>query len=129
MSRISSRRPGKRCRRLGEKDIAALSAGHHNWWKVFWSRSFIEIPDKEIEKRWYAALYVLGSCSRAGKVAPGLWGNWVTTDIPCWAGDFHLNYNFQAPYYIAYASNHADLSTPFYQAIVESVPNGRENGP
>ena len=116
----------KRVLSLSGQDISALSASHREWWKRFWARSFIEIPDKEIEKRWYAALYVLGSCSRAGKIAPGLWGNWATTDGPNWHGDFHLNYNFQAPYYIAYSSNHADLSAPFYQAIVESLPNGRD---
>ena len=110
---------------LQPKDLATLSAQHQKWWASYWAKSFIEIPDQEIEKRWYAALYVLGSCSRAGKVAPGLWGNWVTTDQPNWHGDFHLNYNFQAPYYIAYSANHADLSLPFYQAIWESVPNGR----
>ncbi len=107
------------------EDLEALSARHHQWWADFWARSFIEIPDQEIEKRWYAALYVVGSCSRVGKVAPGLWGNWVTTDHPNWHGDFHLNYNFEAPYYLVYSANHADLSLPFYQAIEESVPNGR----
>ena len=105
--------------------LSDLQARHRAWWSAFWARSFLEIPDKEIEKRWYAALYTLGSCSRAGKVAPGLWGNWLTTESPNWHGDFHLNYNFQAPYYIAYASNHADLTQPFYQALIESVPNGR----
>ncbi len=104
---------------------AALSARHRAWWTDFWARSFIEIPDPEIEKRWYAALYVMGGCSRPGKVAPGLWGNWLTTDHPNWHGDFHLNYNFQAPFSIVYGANHADLSLPFYQAIWESVPNGR----
>jgi len=111
---------------LRVRDIPAMSAGHRVWWKNFWARSFIEIPDKEIEKRWYAALYVLGSCSRPGKVAPGLWGNWVTTDGPSWHGDFHLNYNFQAPYYMAYSGNHTDLTAPFYQAISEAMPLGRE---
>ena len=110
---------------LTPQKIEALATAHRAWWTQFWARSFIEIPDKEIEKRWYAALYVMGSCSRAGKVAPGLWGNWVTTDNPNWHGDFHLNYNFQAPYYMVYSANHADLSLPFYQAIGESVPNGR----
>ena len=110
---------------LSLKAVDDLSARHREWWAGFWSRSFIEIPDQEIEKRWYAALYVMASCSRAGKVAPGLWGNWITTDHPNWHGDFHLNYNFQAPYYIVYSANHADLSLPFYQAILESVPNGR----
>ncbi len=89
-----------------------LTIRHREWWSQFWSRSFIEIPDKIIEKHWYAALYTMGSCSREGKVAPGLWGNWVTTDQPNWNGDFHLNYNFQAPYYIVYSSNHADLVAP-----------------
>jgi len=106
-------------------DIDNLSARHREWWAGFWSKSFIEIPDKEIEKRWYAAAYVMGSCSRAGKVAPGLWGNWVTSDHSNWHGDFHLNYNFQAPYWGVYSGNHADLSLPFYEAILESVPNGR----
>jgi hypothetical protein len=40
--------------------------------------------------------------------------------------DYHLNYNFQAPYYITYASNHADLSLPFYQAILEALPRAKE---
>ncbi len=106
--------------------IDALVIRHRAWWSSFWSRSFVEIPDKEIEQRWYAAQYVMGSCSRAGKVAPGLWGNWITTDSPAWHGDFHLNYNFQAPYYIVYASNHVVLSMPFYRALGEAVPVGRE---
>ena len=116
----------QRAAALNADEMARLAAKHQAWWNDFWSKSFIEIPDKEIEKRWYAALYVMGSCSREGKIAPGLWGNWVTTDQAGWFGDFHLNYNFQAPFYITYASNHADLSMPFYQALIESVPKGRE---
>jgi hypothetical protein len=105
--------------------IAEYGTMHRLWWQTFWSKSFIEIPDKVLEQHWYAALYIMASCSRAGKVAPGLWGNWVTTDKPGWHGDFHLNYNFQAPFFGVYAANHADVSLPFYQAIHEFVPRGR----
>jgi hypothetical protein len=115
----------KRVAALTPAQLERNSASHRGWWNSFWSRSFIEIPDKEIEKRWYAALYVMGSCSRPGKVAPGLWGNWLTTDSPNWQGDFHLNYNFQAPFYMVYGCNHADLSRPFYQAIAEAMDHGR----
>jgi alpha-L-fucosidase 2 len=115
----------KKVSALEIKDFRSISIKHREWWKNFWSKSFIEIPDKEIEKRWYAALYVMGSCSKAGKVAPGLWGCWVTI-FAQWQGDYHLNYNFQAPYYIVYSSNHADLSAPYYRAILESVPRARE---
>lgn len=115
----------KRAAELTASEIDAAAARHAAWWSKFWGKSSLEIPDKEIERRWYAALYVMASCSREGKVAPGLWGNWITTDHPLWHGDYHLNYNFQAPYYIVYSSNHPELSLPFYQAIWQSVPNGR----
>jgi alpha-L-fucosidase 2 len=109
---------------LQPDDMKKLSASHRKWWADYWARSFIEIPDKQIEKHWYGALYILGSCSRAGSVAPGLFGNWVTTGKPAWHGDFHLNYDFESPYYIAFSSNHPDLTLPYYQAITESIPNG-----
>jgi alpha-L-fucosidase 2 len=110
---------------LTPQKVEEVARLHRAWWTAYWARSFIVIPDKEIERHWYAALYALGSCSRPGKVAPGLWGNWLTTDNPNWHGDFHLNYNFQAPYYLVYGANHVDLSLPFYQAILESMDNGR----
>jgi hypothetical protein len=43
---------------------------------------------------------VLASASRPGKVAPGLYGPWVTCDHMLWGDDFHLNYNFQAAFYV-----------------------------
>jgi hypothetical protein len=98
---------------------------HRQWWQIFWSRSFIEIPDKVLEQHWYSALYIMASCSRAGKVAPGLWGNWITTDAPGWHGDFHLNYNFQAPFYGLYAANHPETTLPFYDAMNQAIPLGR----
>ncbi|MCW1923843.1 hypothetical protein OKA05_14845 [Luteolibacter arcticus] len=99
--------------------------GHRAWWNNFWSQSFIEIPDKVIEQNWYSSQYVMASCSRKGKVAPGLWGNWITTRTPAWHGDFHLNYNFQAPFYSLYAANHTDGTLPFYEALNQSIPRGR----
>ena len=116
----------KRVSGLSNAEIARLAARHKEWWSQYWARSFIEIPDKVIEQHWYAALYILGSCSRAGKVAPGLWGNWVTTDSPMWNGDYHLNYNFEAPFCMFYSSNHADLALPYYQVMVDALPKGRE---
>jgi len=115
----------KRIGDLRVDDISGLTARHRKWWSDFWSRSFIEIRDKEIEKHWYAALYIMGSRSRAGKVAPGLC--WITLDPPPrkYTSDYHLNYNFQAPFYIVYSSNHPDLALPYYQAIMEFIPQGR----
>lgn len=105
--------------------LAAHTAAHRRWWRDFWGRSFIEIPDQTIEQCWYSSWYLMASCSRAGKVAPGLWGNWLTVNDPAWHGDFHLNYNFEAPFYGLYSANHADATLPYYDAMNESIPRGR----
>jgi len=111
---------------LTTDQIAANTAAHRKWWGDFWGRSFIEIPDKTIEQCWYASWYIMGSCSRAGKVAPGLWGNWLTVNNPMWFGDFHLNYNFQAPFYGLYSANHVETTLPFYDAMNQAIPVGRQ---
>jgi len=110
---------------LTADQIAANTVAHRQWWSDFWNRSFIEIPDKTIEQHWYASWYIMASCSRAGKVAPGLWGNWIT-NYPDWNGDFHLNYNFEGPFYGVYSANHADISLPYYDAMNQSIPRGRK---
>jgi hypothetical protein len=110
---------------LDARELKRLESDHRQWWERYWSKSFIEISDRRIEQFWYGSLYVLGSCSRAGKVAPGLWGNWICAHPMSYRGDFTLNYNFEAPYYITYGANHVELTPPYYQAIAESMENGR----
>jgi len=110
---------------LTRDSIIRLTSAHREWWHAFWSRSFIEMPDKVIEQHWYSSQYIMASCSRAGKIAPGLWGNWITHPAPQWHGDYHLNYNFQAPFFGVYAANHADVSLPFYDAMNAMIPLGQ----
>ncbi|MDQ1258178.1 MAG: alpha-L-fucosidase 2, partial [Candidatus Hydrogenedentes bacterium] len=112
---------------LRSEDLDALNAAHRQWWRDFWGKSFVEIPDKVIERQWYAAQYVMASCSRAGKYAPGLYGNWITTDTPGWAGDYHLNYNYQAPWWGVFSSNHVELAEPYDQPLLDYMPRAREN--
>ncbi|MBN1417948.1 MAG: beta-galactosidase [Planctomycetes bacterium] len=109
-----------------EASLEALREEHRAWWRAFWSRSFIDIPDDRIEQHWYGALYIMGSCSRPGEVAPGLFANWITTDKPAWQGDYTLNYNFEAPYWGLYSANHVDLAEPYYAQIRTLMPRGRE---
>lgn len=106
------------------KKVDAAFIAHQAWWEKFWTHSFIEIPDKVIEQHWYSTQYIMASCSRAGKIAPGLWGNWITSNHTAWHGDYHLNYNFQAPYYSPYSSNHVDISSPYYDAMNNMIPIG-----
>lgn len=102
-----------------------VQEAHRIWWRNFWSASFIEIADKRVEGYWYGAQYILACCNRGGKVAPGLWGNWITTDRSRWNGDYTLNYNFQSPYFGVFSSNHPELAESFYEAILSFMPQGR----
>jgi hypothetical protein len=109
---------------LGPGDIAALEAAHRSWWDRFYRQSFVEIPDKLLEKHFYAALYLLGSASRAGEQAPGMWANWVMRD-PAWNGDYGLDYNYEAPFYAAFPTNHVALADNYDQPIIDWLPNAR----
>jgi len=108
-------------------DLAAMDKAHQQWWRDYWARSFVEIPDKLIEKHWYGSHYIMGSCSRAGKVPPGLFGNWITTDRPAWRGDFHLNYNHEAPFWGLYSSNRVATAASYETPIMEFLPQAKAN--
>ena len=105
--------------------IAAIHSRHVAWWQNFWSKSFVEIPDKTVQSWWYGSLYVLASCSKSGNVAPGLWGNWITTTNPGWDGDYTLDYNYQAPFWAAFPTNHVDLADPYDPPILAWIERGR----
>ena len=68
-------------------DIDTLNDAHHAWWNNFYGKSFIEIPNKTIEKEFYGSLYLLASCSRTNEAPPGLWANWVMEN-PAWNSDY-----------------------------------------
>ena len=61
-------------------------------------------------KAYYQGLYTMGACSRDKRFPPALFG-WVTTDKPTWNGDYHLNYNFYAPFYGLYSANRIEQAT------------------
>jgi len=108
--------------RIGAADVRALEAAHLNWWKSFWLRSFVDLHDPVLENYYYGSLYLLGASSRPGKLAPSLWGNFITTDNAGWGGRYFMNYNEEAPYYGVFSSNHADLAEPYNQMVLAQVP-------
>lgn len=107
------------------ESVAASWSRHLAWWRKFWSKSYVEIPDKTVQSWWYGSLYVLASCSRAGNVAPGLWGNWITSTHMAWQGDYTLDYNYQAPFWAAYPTNHVSLADPYDAPLLAWMKRGR----
>ena len=115
----------KRAAEFRAEELPASRQAHEAWWRAFWGRSFVEIPDKVLEQRYYLSHYVLASASRVKDFPPGLFG-WVTTDRPAWNGDYHLNYNHVAPFYGLYAANHIEQADPCHEPILAALKIGHE---
>lgn len=109
-------------RELSLDRIKRLESAHNAWWKAFWMKSNIDVHDPVLEEFYYGALYVLGSSSRPGHLAPSLWGNFITTDDAAWGGRYFMNYNEEAPYYGVFSSNHAELAVPYNQMVLAQFP-------
>jgi alpha-L-fucosidase 2 len=105
------------------EEIEKLSASHSVWWNNFWSKSSVFIDDPVLMKAWYQGLYTMASCSRDPEFPPGLFG-WTTTDTPAWNGDYHLNYNFQAPFYSLHSSNHLEQASPHDYPLMAFMKRG-----
>ncbi len=53
-------------------------------------------------------------------------GPFVTRDEAAWGGDYHLNYNYQAPYWASFSSNHISLTDNFDQPLLDYMEAGRK---
>ncbi|MEK8128260.1 discoidin domain-containing protein [Paenibacillus filicis] len=112
--------------------VQALHGKHLDWWKQFWLDSYVLMDTSDprldtLTKYYYAAQYVLGSSIREGKVAPGLYSLWHTTDGSQWSSDYHLNYNFIATFYGVNSSNRTWMGKPATDAILDYKENGLKN--
>jgi len=105
--------------------VRAAWQRHVAWWRHFWSKSYIQIPDKTVQAWWYGSLYVLASCSEKGHTAPGLWGNWITCGAMGWQGDYTLDYNYEASFWAAYPTNHISLADPYDPPLLAWIKRGR----
>ncbi len=88
---------------------------HRIWWKEFWSRSDITIPDQIIQKQWYLEQYKFGAAARKGAPPISLQAVWTADNgkLPPWKGDFHHDLNTQLSYWPSYSGNHLDGEEAF----------------
>jgi alpha-L-fucosidase 2 len=95
-----------------KKNVTAIAdtsfTKHCMWWKNFWDKSSVTVPDKQIEKQYYLELYKLGCVARKGAPAITLQAIWTADNgnLPPWKGDFHNDLNTQLSYWPSYTSNH-----------------------
>jgi len=104
----------------------ALRNEHYAAWEKLWSKSSFEVDNEELELGWYASQYLIAGCTGNEKFAPGLYANFVTVENPNWHSDYHLNYNYQAPFYAACSSNHVEFTDCYATPLEEFEEKGRE---
>ena len=111
---------------LDEEDCKRLLADHSAWWQNFWSKSRVELPDEQLETYWYAGIYAVACCARNKKFPPGLWGAYSTADCMGWFGDYHLNYNYEAPFYALTTANHTELLECYSAPLNDFLPIAKQ---
>jgi alpha-L-fucosidase 2 len=97
---------------------------HCDWWKGFWNKCSIEIPDSILEAQWYREMYKFGSASRRGAPPITLQAVWTADNqrLPPWKGDFHNDLNTQLSYWPAYSGNHLDEESGFLEWLWDCKP-------
>ena len=109
---------------ITQNELSMIDKDHQRWWMDFWEMSWVDIPDKNIEKQYYLSNYTMASCSRDKDFPPSIFGTWITKERPAWNGDYHLNYNHMAPYYGLFSSNHIEQAAPHDAPILAMMERG-----
>ena len=102
------------------------TAENRNAAREFWSRSELRIADPLLEDLWYETLHARRCAYRRGTVPPGLFLPSTVQDYSHWHGDYHLNYNFQEPFWGDYTANHLELGDAYFDGIAFMLPIGRK---
>lgn len=109
------------------EDVDNLHENHLEWWKDYYQLSYADFKDADLNRLYYGSQYIFACCTREGSQAPGLYGVWTTRDNSGWQGDYHLNYNFQSPYYGSYSSNRLkEFSQPMFDVFIEYMDSAIE---
>ena len=88
---------------------------HIQWWKDYWSRSSVTLPDKQLEKQYYLEMYKFACVARSHTAPISLQAIWTADNgnLPPWKGDYHHDLNTQLSYWPGYSGNHLDLSAGY----------------
>lgn len=98
---------------------------HSEYWKGFFEKSLISIPDKFLEHIYYINQYALDCCSGKDGVmkhhACGLNGLWDIKRPTLWGSRWYWDVNIQASFAGVFSSNRLDLAKVFSDGFREYV--------
>jgi len=106
-----------------DQEAAVLIQNHEEEWRQYWSKSGVELGNKDFQNWWYRQLYYFRCLSRPGSYAIALQGGYNSK--PNWHGTWTVNYNAQQTFWCAFSSNHPELAEPFIDLLNDYHPRAR----
>jgi alpha-L-fucosidase 2 len=100
----------ERVERALSRGFDAMHATHKQWWREYWRRSSVRLPNEIVERQWFLEQYKFGAASRRSAPPISLQAVWTADDgrLPPWKGDFHHDLNTQLSYWPCYSGNHLE---------------------
>ncbi len=89
---------------------------HRSWWRSFWQRSWIDIPDKLEENLWYLGIYNQACVSRSDQ-AVSFFGLWHPMDHRTWMDAYVADAQIPMMWWSTFASNHLELLYPSHRTF------------
>jgi alpha-L-fucosidase 2 len=113
-----------RLNRALQRGYDAVRPGHAQWWKEFWNRSAVSVPDAAIARHYHLVRYFYGAASRRGAPPIPLQGVWTAdaAALPPWKGDYHHNLNTQMTYMAYQAAGHFEEGASFFDLLWNQLP-------
>ena len=114
-----------------QRTAAALQGGyaarhgpHAAWWKAFWAKSSVTVPDAEVQRHYNLVQYFYGAASRTGAPPIPLQGVWTADagELPPWKGDYHHDLNTQMTYMAYQASGRFEEGRVFLDFMHDRLP-------
>ena len=124
---------------IRELSVEKMYAEHQAYWKAFFERSSICLPDKFLEHSYYINQYALDCSSGKDGVmyhhACGLNGLWDVRRPCLWESVWYWDVNIQAAFAGTFSSNRLDLAKVFsdgflsYERLIEKFTKKNYNLP
>ncbi|MCA8978198.1 MAG: glycoside hydrolase N-terminal domain-containing protein [Planctomycetes bacterium] len=117
----------RRVREALARGYEELHVAHRQWWRSFWERSRVTVPDQHILQHYYLVQYFHGAASRRGAPPMPLQGVWTADagGLPPWKGDYHHDLNTQTTYCAYQTAGHFDEGAAFLDFMADLLPKFR----
>lgn len=107
--------------------FANLLTPHVAWWREFWRRSRVELPELHHLQHYYLVQYFYGAASRLGAPPMPLQGVWTADGdgLPPWKGEYANNLNTQMTYAAYQSAGRFDEGRCFLEFMWKLLPEFR----